>query len=261
MVEASGLECTGIYRVPGNNAMVSNLQDYLNQGLDINSAAERWQDLNVISSVLKSFFRKLPEPLFTDGQIFFLYCQFVPVVIMMLMFCTYVLFTDKYRDFIDANRIEDADNRLKTLNKLIQGLPDHYYHTLKFLVGHLKRVAEHSEKNKMEPRNLALVFGPTLVRTSEDKMIDMVTHMPDRYKIVETLILHHDWFFTNQCLDNKYKAPEDKQGMLPVPNIDHLLSNIGRPGMPTEGWGSTSSHSLKAMVPRLYHDSKTQQST
>lgn len=43
---------------------------------------------------------------------------------------------------------------------------------------------------QMEPRNLALVFGPTLVRTSEDNMTDMVTHMPDRYKIVETLILH-----------------------------------------------------------------------
>lgn len=40
IVEASGLECTGIYRVPGNNAMVSNLQDYLNQGLDISTAAE-----------------------------------------------------------------------------------------------------------------------------------------------------------------------------------------------------------------------------
>lgn len=52
----------------------------------------------------------------------------------------------------------------------------------------------------MEPRNLALVFGPTLVRTSEDNMTDMVTHMPDRYKIVETLILHvrtniHTTFF------------------------------------------------------------------
>lgn len=35
------------------------------------------------------------------------------------MFYTYVLFTDKYSDFIDANRIEDADNRLKTLNKLV----------------------------------------------------------------------------------------------------------------------------------------------
>lgn len=41
---------------------------------------------------------------------------------------------------------------------------------------------------QMEPRNLAIVFGPTLVRTSEDNMTHMVTHMPDQYKIVETLI-------------------------------------------------------------------------
>ncbi|KFQ44048.1 Rho GTPase-activating protein 23, partial [Nestor notabilis] len=55
----------------------------------------------------------------------------------------------------------------------IRDLPGHYYETLKFLVGHLKTIADHSEKNKMEPRNLALVFGPTLVRTSEDNMTDM----------------------------------------------------------------------------------------
>ncbi|XP_038592002.1 rho GTPase-activating protein 23-like isoform X4 [Micropterus salmoides] len=222
VVEATGLEYTGIYRVPGNNAMVSNLQEHLNKGMDINTAEERWQDLNVISSLLKSFFRKLPEPLFTD---------------------------DKYNDFIDANRIEDAEDRLKTMKKLIHDLPDHYYHTLKFLVGHLKRVADHSERNKMEPRNLALVFGPTLVRTSEDNMTDMVTHMPDRYKIVETLILHHDWFFSNGELDKEDKAPEDKRDMQPVPNIDHLLSNIGRPGMPGEASvDSTISDSLKSKV-------------
>ncbi|TKS90245.1 Rho GTPase-activating protein 23 [Collichthys lucidus] len=178
VVEATGLEYTGIYRVPGNNAMVSNMQEHLNKGLDINTAEERWQDLNVISSLLKSFFRKLPEPLFTD---------------------------DKYNDFIDANRIEDAEDRLKTMKKLIHDLPNHYYHTLKYLVGHLKKVADHSEKNKMEPRNLALVFGPTLVRTSEDNMTDMVTHMPDRYKIVETLILHHDWFFSNGEFETEEK--------------------------------------------------------
>uniref|UniRef100_A0A3Q2DZM5 Rho GTPase activating protein 23b n=1 Tax=Cyprinodon variegatus TaxID=28743 RepID=A0A3Q2DZM5_CYPVA len=194
VVEATGLEYTGIYRVPGNNAMVSCLQEHLNKGLDMDT---RWQDLNVISSLLKSFFRKLPEPLFTD---------------------------DKYISFIEANRIEDAEERLTSMKKLILGLPDHYYHTLKFLVGHLKRVADHSEKNKMEPRNLALVFGPTLVRTSEDNMTDMVTHMPDRYRIVETLILH-------------VRTPTDKGDVQPVPNIDHLLSNIGRPGMPGDASG------------------------
>lgn len=35
-----GLEYTGIYRVPGNNAMVSSLQDQLNKGMDINTSEE-----------------------------------------------------------------------------------------------------------------------------------------------------------------------------------------------------------------------------
>ncbi|XP_041813771.1 rho GTPase-activating protein 23 isoform X2 [Chelmon rostratus] len=218
LVEDMGLEYTGIYRVPGNNAMVSMLQDQLNKGVDINPAEEKWQDLNVVSSLLKSFFRKLPEPLFTN---------------------------DKYNDFIDANRMENASDRLKTMKKLIRDLPDHYYHTLKFLVGHLKTVADNSDKNKMEPRNLALVFGPTLVRTSEDNMKDMVTHMPDRYKIVETLIQHGIWFFTEE-LDKDEKTPVDTEDVQPAPNIDHLLSNIGRTGLLGEASDSTNSDSAKS---------------
>ncbi|XP_033619010.1 rho GTPase-activating protein 23 [Fukomys damarensis] len=201
VVEARGLESTGIYRVPGNNAVVSSLQQQLNRGPgDINLQDERWQDLNVISSLLKSFFRKLPEPLFTN---------------------------DKYSDFIEANRIEDARERMKTLRKLIRDLPGHYYETLKFLVGHLKTIADHSEQNKMEPRNLALVFGPTLVRTSEDNMTDMVTHMPDRYKIVETLIQHSDWFFSDEEGKGERTPVDDKEPQS-VPNIEYLLPNIGR---------------------------------
>uniref|UniRef100_A0AAQ4QH61 Rho GTPase activating protein 23a n=1 Tax=Gasterosteus aculeatus aculeatus TaxID=481459 RepID=A0AAQ4QH61_GASAC len=215
LVEDMGLEYTGIYRVPGNNAMVSALQDQLNKGCDINPAEEKWQDLNVVSSLLKSFFRKLPEPLFTN---------------------------DKYNDFIDANRMDSTSDRLKTMKKLIRDLPDYYYHTLKFLVVHLKTVADSSDKNKMEPRNLALVFGPTLVRTSEDNMKDMVTHMPDRYKIVETLIQHCNWFFTEEQ-DKDEKTPVDTQDVQPAPNIDHLLPNIGRTG---EASDSTNSDSAKS---------------
>ncbi|KAM9784648.1 rho GTPase-activating protein 23-like isoform 2-T2 [Syngnathus typhle] len=218
LVEDMGLEYTGIYRVPGNNAMVSLLQEQLNKGVDINPTEEKWQDLNVVSSLLKSFFRKLPEPLFTN---------------------------DKYNDFIDANRTEDPSDRLKTMKKLIRDLPDYYYHTLKFLVCHLKTVADHSDKNRMEPRNLALVFGPTLVRTSEDNMKDMVTHMPDRYKIVETLIQHYLWFFSEET-DKEEKTPVDTEDVQPAPNIDHLLSNIGRTALFGDASDSTNSDSAKS---------------
>lgn len=51
IVEARGLESTGIYRVPGNNAVVSSLQEQLNRGpSDINlqdevgMAGELWEE-------------------------------------------------------------------------------------------------------------------------------------------------------------------------------------------------------------------------
>lgn len=31
----------------------------------------------------------------------------------------FIVITDKYNDFIDANRIEDAEDRLKTMKKLV----------------------------------------------------------------------------------------------------------------------------------------------
>uniref|UniRef100_A0A672GH63 Rho GTPase activating protein 21a n=1 Tax=Salarias fasciatus TaxID=181472 RepID=A0A672GH63_SALFA len=185
LVEERGLEYTGIYRVPGNNAAISNMQEELNnKGMnDIDIQDDKWRDLNVISSLLKSFFRKLPEPLFTN---------------------------DRYTDFIEANRIEDPVERLKVLKRLVKlGL-----------------------FTQMEPRNLAIVFGPTLVRTTEDNMTHMVTHMPDQYKIVETLIQNYDWFFTDDGNGEPVTVSHEESAVesQPVPNIDHLLTNIGRTG-------------------------------
>ncbi|XP_061094360.1 rho GTPase-activating protein 21-like isoform X1 [Conger conger] len=223
LVEERGLEYTGIYRVPGNNAAISSMQEELNKGMnDIDIQEDKWRDLNVISSLLKSFFRKLPEPLFTN---------------------------EKYADFIEANRTEDAVERLKVLKRLLHELPDHHYETLKFLSAHLKAVADNSEKNKMEPRNLAIVFGPTLVRTSEDNMTHMVTHMPDQYKIVETLIQQYSWFFTEDGGEEPMTSAQQENAVesQPVPNIDHLLTNIGRTGTsPGDVSDSATSDSTKS---------------
>ncbi|XP_040910693.1 rho GTPase-activating protein 21 isoform X2 [Toxotes jaculatrix] len=234
VVEERGLEYTGIYRVPGNNAAISSMQEELNsKGMtDIDIQEDKWRDLNVISSLLKSFFRKLPEPLFTN---------------------------EKYADFIEANRTEDSVERLKELKRLIHELPEHHYETLKFLCAHLKRVSDNCEKNKMEPRNLAIVFGPTLVRTSEDNMTNMVNHMPDQCKIVENLIQQYDWFFTDDGDEDPVTTAEQESTVQsqPVPNIDHLLSNIGRTA-PSPGEVSDSACSDSSKSKGLWGSGKDQ---
>ena len=40
----------------------------------------------------------------------------------------------------------------------------------------------------MEVRNLAIVFGPTIIRTGDDSMMAMVKDMSDQCRIVEILI-------------------------------------------------------------------------
>ena len=40
----------------------------------------------------------------------------------------------------------------------------------------------------MEPTNLAIVFGPTVVRTKDETMVSLVENMSDQCKIVETLV-------------------------------------------------------------------------
>lgn len=107
----------------------------------------------MISSLLKSFFRKLPEPLFTNGKspcwnslawgslwlIFYLYildllnincevCHLVAVsdkdvqfqhMTVDVIFLHDVPSVERYADFIDANRIEDPVERLKVLKRLV----------------------------------------------------------------------------------------------------------------------------------------------
>lgn len=119
--------------------------------------------MNVVSSLLKSFFRRLPDSLFT---------------------------TSLYPKFIEADKIDNNNRRLIMIRKLLNDLPDHHYETLKYLMLHLKRIVEHSEVNKMEARNLAIVFGPTLVRAGDDNMVTMVTDMQHQCRIIESLLCH-----------------------------------------------------------------------
>ena len=69
------------------------------------------------------------------------------------------------------------------------------FETLAYVCRHLTRVVSHSDSNKMDLKNVAIVFGPTLVRTADDNMLAMVTDMAHQCRIIESILNHCEWFF------------------------------------------------------------------
>ena len=96
---------------------------------------------------------------------------------------------------------------------------------------HLCKVAEKSDTNKMDLRNLAIVFGPTLVRASDDNMMSMVTDMSDQCKIVESILSNCEWFFKGDDGEDcgiPIVIPEDNmdfEGSIPSILQSNVLSN------------------------------------
>ena len=200
IVSTKGLEIVGIYRVPGNNASVTYLTEQINKGVDFFALEDhRWQDVNVVSSLLKSFFRKLPDPLFT---------------------------ADMYSLFIEASKVEQAPRRMDQLRKLIRELPEFHFETLKYVTHHLCQVAAHSSSNKMEVRNLAIVFGPTLVRTSDDNMVSMVTDMSQQCRIIESLLSNWEYFFSEEEVEVKDDGDDSNNPGTSVGNESQLMENL-----------------------------------
>ncbi|KAG2135490.1 RhoGAP-domain-containing protein [Suillus clintonianus] len=142
-VEALALDYEGIYRKTGGTGQTKVITQLFERGdygaFDLRDD-DRFNDICSVTSVLKTYFRQLPVPLLTF---------------------------DLHGDFISAAGLKDAGLKNQYLQELINRLPSEHYHTLRLLVLHLHRVLEHSDKNLMNARNLGVVFGPTLMRSSD----------------------------------------------------------------------------------------------
>lgn len=89
---------------------------------------------------MKLFFRELPEPIFTSAL---------------------------YKQFISAIQLTDKGYQRVMLLNTFQLLDSANQRILFYLFDHLIRVSEHSQMNMMHLDNLAVVFGPTLMRPSK----------------------------------------------------------------------------------------------
>ncbi|RKO99623.1 hypothetical protein CXG81DRAFT_7749, partial [Caulochytrium protostelioides] len=142
-VEKRGLDSQGIYRISGNTSLIQKLKSIYNHPDGTHSPADMtsdYMDINAVAGLLKLYFRELINPL-------------IPF--------------ELYDEFILAAKIPDYNDRLCQVKTLVQALPPAHYDVLKYLMAHLAKVASMSDMNKMEPSNIAIVFGPTLVRANE----------------------------------------------------------------------------------------------
>ncbi|XP_030379307.1 rho GTPase-activating protein 21 isoform X2 [Scaptodrosophila lebanonensis] len=172
IVETKGLGVVGIYRIPGNKAAISELSELVNtKDFQFESCAtdERWDDVNVVSSLLKLFIRSLPDALMPASF---------------------------YINFIEADK-KTGMTRIVVLKDIVDTLPRHPYETMKHLIRHLCRVSDNCEVNRMEPKNLAIIFGPSIIRTPNDTLETAVKDMKHQCRIVELLVTQYDYFFEN----------------------------------------------------------------
>ncbi|KAI4533692.1 hypothetical protein MG293_016711 [Ovis ammon polii] len=193
-VEARGLDIDGLYRISGNLATIQKLRYKVDHGearpLVLPQACRRlkkradlfflpplpprppaaderldledghWEDVHVITGALKLFFRELPEPLFPFSH---------------------------FRQFLAAIKLQDPAKRFRCVRDLVRSLPVPNHDTLRVLFQHLCRVIEHGERNRMSVQNVAIVFGPTLLRP-ETEEASMPMTMVFQNQVVELIL-------------------------------------------------------------------------
>ncbi|TVY81771.1 putative Rho-type GTPase-activating protein [Lachnellula suecica] len=146
-VELRGMDIEGIYRKTGGSGQVKIIQEGFDKTDDYD-ISDPGLDITAVTSVLKQYFRKLPTPLLTF---------------------------DVYDRILESTSIEDDKERCTHLRRTFNMLPPKHRDCLEFLIFHLARVAIRESENLMTPKNLAVVFAPTIMRdhSLEREMTDM----------------------------------------------------------------------------------------
>ncbi|XP_065224768.1 unconventional myosin-IXAa-like isoform X2 [Planococcus citri] len=136
-IEMYGLYTEGIYRKSGLTSKVRELKNLIEQSNIDNVRFEEYQ-VHVLSSVLKTFLREMPEPLLTF---------------------------ECYDDFIRAASL--TEDRVSTLFTILKKLPKPNYDLMERLIFHLARVAVHEDVNRMNAASLAIIFAPCILKTNK----------------------------------------------------------------------------------------------
>ncbi|XP_061734423.1 rho GTPase-activating protein 42-like [Nerophis ophidion] len=231
LVETTGINNTGVYRVGGVNSKVQKMMSTFFSSkapVDMEVDAETW-DNQTITSGLKNYLRCLSEPLMTFKL---------------------------HKDFIMAVKSEDQNYRVCAVHALVHQLPSRNKEMLELLIKHLLVVSSQKDSNMMTVANLAVVFGPTLMRSQEETVAAMM-NIKFQNIVVEIMIDNFNKIFHQPPDPNvpllqpprsrRSKAICVNSGPWTAPNMDTLClvhsegDNCIKPPVNMESWSSHSS--------------------
>jgi len=197
-VDRRGLDAEGIYRVSGRHANVHELQHKLERSEEAFSFNSYTDDIYSVASFLKLYLRELPEPLFK--------------------------FPLQDRIQHSESKADHAANDFVVLRSKIRRLPPVHRASLKALVEHLSLVASHADRNKMDTKNLAIVFSPVVFGEDEIPQGDLLSMQPAKDSVMEDLIENAQTLFDEFIPTSSPPLPPTPGGE-PVPIVTYGSSH------------------------------------
>uniref|UniRef100_A0A8W8HYB0 Myosin-IXa n=1 Tax=Magallana gigas TaxID=29159 RepID=A0A8W8HYB0_MAGGI len=162
-IETHGMFTVGVYRKSGATAKVKQLKQNIDSGKEDMTAIDIEEyPIHTLTTVLKYFFRELPEPLLTF---------------------------ELYDDFLRTAEIHDEKERVQAMYAVIEKLPKPNYDLFERLIFHLARIAHNEPLNKMSSNGLAIIFAPALLRTNKKLQAqDSLNQVPRQTAVIKQII-------------------------------------------------------------------------
>ncbi|XP_057313070.1 rho GTPase-activating protein 24-like [Hydractinia symbiolongicarpus] len=206
-----GMNEEGIFRVPGAKDDVEMLKNSFNKGETI-TLKEGEYKVHIVASVLKQYIGDLPDP---------------------------VIPSENYDQFIAVGGLYKEDNKaaISKFRNLLKIIPKEHLNLLKYLSRFLFELQTYEKTTKMTIVNLALVFGPNILRPQGDDPDFLLKSLGDVNRTTMAIVMCQEELFP-VTPDEKYYQPRD--------SFDNLYLKVAPPM--TQDKRSMSDSSLSDLI-------------
>ncbi|KAL6259249.1 hypothetical protein P5V15_009168 [Pogonomyrmex californicus] len=176
VINLYGLHHQGIFRVSGSQVEINNFREWFERGEDPLADVTDASDINSVAGVLKLYLRELREPLF-------------PIIY--------------FEHLMELAQLESKQDFVNKMKEMIASLPRPVVIVMRYLFAFLNHLSEFSDENMMDPYNLAICFGPTLVPVPEDK--DQVQYQNQVNELIKNIITFCEEIFPEDIGGTQYE--------------------------------------------------------